>query len=104
MMVHNANILGMSYGQYIAKYHPVNFLHNQVSEEPAPKKPRMRYYPVIATCIKTGEVRYYKSGKEAVKKDGFTSSGISFCLKGVTSQHHGWIFRKATEEEIEKMG
>lgn len=50
---------------------------------------------IIATCIKTGEVREFASAIDAVREMGFDSGGISKCCHGRQPHHAGWTFRFA---------
>ena len=47
---------------------------------------------LIATNIKTGEVKEFLSVADACKKFGFKHSGVTICLKGYFKQHHGYTF------------
>lgn len=46
------------------------------------------------TCVKSGEVKIYDSGMDAVR-DGFRSCGISRCCNGLIGSHKGfyWEFQ-----------
>ena len=93
LMVHNATAAGLSYGQYIARYHPVNFAGPRFYHEPSPppKKKKRFKAPVIATNPETGEVRHYSS-MTATQEDGFTIYGVEAVLDGRQKMHKGWCF------------
>lgn len=47
---------------------------------------------VIARCVKTGAERHFDSAMDAVR-EGFSSSGISRCARGLISNHGGYVWR-----------
>lgn len=50
---------------------------------------------IVATNIKTGEVREFACASDAVREMGFDSGGISKCCHGKQPYHAGWTFRFA---------
>lgn len=55
--------------------------------------------PIIRTCIKTGEVKYYNSITEA-KMDGFNNGHISSCCLGTRKQHKGYRWEYQDKEGL----
>ena len=94
-----AQRLGLSYGHYKV-LHP----HTAEAEDepPAPEEwDRKDRIPVIATCVNSGETRYYFCIKDA-ERDGFCHNNVGRCIAGRQATHKGWRFRRATVEEIKK--
>lgn len=50
---------------------------------------------IVATNLKTGEVREFGCAIDAVREMGFDSGGISKCCAGKQPYHKGWAFRFA---------
>ncbi len=48
---------------------------------------------LLATNIKTGDVKEFSSVADACKQFGFKHSGVTTCLKGYFKQHHGYTFK-----------
>lgn len=53
---------------------------------------------IVGKCIKTGEVRGYKSISETAA-DGFNPSDVSSCACGSQRSHRGWLWRHADSPE-----
>ena len=52
--------------------------------------------PIVATNTQTGEVRRYKSIREAIV-DGFHRSSVNRVLTGEQTEYKGWTFRRDDE-------
>lgn len=94
---------GMSYGKFMATFHPELPKYDDEDLEEIEEKAQEHFpngrTPVIGICKKTGEQRYYKSMSDT-KADGFNSSSVGNTCRGIYKAHMGWNWRKATIEEI----
>jgi hypothetical protein len=56
--------------------------------------------PIYSVCIKTGQVKHYKSAADAVR-EGFNSGHVTQCCKGKLKHHKGryWHYNKESDSE-----
>lgn len=57
--------------------------------------------PVVSTDLAGKDLKFYKS-QSAAGKDGFDIGKVCCCVNGQRKTHKGRLFRRATQEEIQK--